>query len=243
MKVAVCDDELQVLEELSSFLDLYCKEYHREIEYELFQSPIELFAKMEQGRCYDVLFLDILMKGDNGIDVARELRKQDENVKIIFLTSSSEYAVQSYTVGAFFYQLKPIQKENLTELMEKIFSEWVKEQSAYFIVKCKTGVHRIDVQQLEYCEVVNRSLVFYLQNGCELKSNISIQEVEDTLARFGCFVRPHRSYLINMRFIESISVKCINMTCKARIPIPHGKYTQIKDCYLEYAFENMGRMV
>lgn len=243
MKVAVCDDELQVLEELSSFLDLYCKEYHREIEYELLQSPIELFAKMERGACYDVLFLDILLKGDNGIEVARELRKQDKNVKIIFLTSSSEYAVQSYTVGAFFYLLKPIQKENLTELMEKIFSEWVKEQSEYFIVKCKTGVHRIDVQQLEYCEVVNRSLVFYLQNGCELKSNISIQEVEDTLARFGCFVRPHRSYLINMRFVESISAKCINMTCKARIPIPHGKYTQIKDCYLEYAFGNMGRMV
>lgn len=243
MKVAVCDDELQVLEELSSFLDLYCEEYHREIEYELFQSPIELFAKMEQGGCYDVLFLDILMKGDNGIEVARELRKQDKNVKIIFLTSSSEYAVQSYTVGAFFYQLKPIQKEKLTELMEKIFSEWVKEQSEYFIVKCKNGIHRIDVRQLEYCEVVNRSLVFYLQNGCELKSNISIQEVEDTLSRFGCFVRPHRSYLINMRFVESISVKCINMTCKARIPIPHGKYTQIKDCYLEYAFGNMGRMV
>ena len=90
MKVAVCDDELQVLEELSSFLDLYCKEYHREIEYELLQSPIELFAKMERGACYDVLFLDILLKGDNGIEVARELRKQDKNVKIIFLTSSSQ---------------------------------------------------------------------------------------------------------------------------------------------------------
>lgn len=243
MKVAVCDDELQVLEELSSFLEQYCEEYHREIEYDLFKSPIELFAKMEQSGCYDVLFLDILMKGENGIEVAHELREQDKNVKIIFLTSSSEYAVQSYTVGAFFYQLKPIQKENFTELMEKIFSEWLKEQSEYFIVKCKNGIHRIDVKQLEYCEVINRSLVFYLQNGCELKSNISIQEVEDTLSRFGCFVRPHRSYLINMRFVESISLKCINMTCKARIPIPHGKYTQIKDCYLEYAFGNMGRKV
>ena len=243
MKVAVCDDELQVLDKLSRFLEQYCEEYHREIEYELFQSPIELFAKMVQGGCYDVLFLDILMKGENGIEVARELRKQDKNVKIIFLTSSSEYAVQSYTVGAFFYQLKPIQKEKFTELMEKIFSEWVKEQSEYFIVKCKNGIHRIDVQQLEYCEAVNRSLVFYLQNGCELKSNISIQEVEDTLLKFGCFVRPHRSYLINMKFVESISVKCINMTCKARIPIPHGKYTQIKDCYLEYAFGNMGRII
>lgn len=243
MKIAVCDDELQVLDELSCFLEQYCEEYHREIEYELFQSPFELFAKMEQGVCYDVLFLDILMNSDNGIEVARELRKQDQNVKIIFLTSSSEYAVQSYTVGAYFYQLKPIQKENFTELMEKTFSEWIKEQSEYFIVKCKNGIHRIDVQQLEYCEVVNRSLVFYLQNGSELKSNISIQEVEDTLSRFDCFVRPHRSYLINMRFVESISVKCINMTCKARIPIPHGKYTQIKDCYLEYAFGNMESMV
>ena len=241
MKVAVCDDELQVLETLSSFLDQYCETYHREIKYDLFRSPIELFSRMEQGGCYDVLFLDILMKGDNGIDVAREIRKQDENVKIIFLTSSSDYAVQSYTVGAFFYQLKPMKKEEFTELMEKVFAEWLKEKSEYFIVKCKNGFHRIDVEQLEYCEVVNRSLVLYLHNGCELKSSIKIQELEDTLSRFGCFIRPHRSYLINMKFIESISVKCIDMTCKAKIPIPHGKYTQIKECYLEYAFGDKGK--
>lgn len=243
MKIAICDDELSVLDELSGLLEEYCAEYDREVEWEVFQSPLELLTRMEQSDCYDALFLDILMKDDNGIEVAREIRKMDADVKIVFLTSSPEYAVQSYTVGAFYYQLKPIHKEAFIELLEKLFSEWLQEQSEYFVVKCQNGIHKIDVRQLEYCEVVNRSLVLYLRNGSELRSNARIQEMEDTLSRFGCFIRPHRSYLINMRFVESISVKCINMTCKARIPIPHGKYTQIKDCYLEYAFGNMGRMV
>lgn len=243
MKIAICDDELSVLTELNRLLGEYCAEYEREVEWEAFQSPLELLVGMEQSGRYDVLFLDILMKDDNGIEVAREIRKTDADVKIVFLTSSPEYAVQSYTVGAFYYQLKPIQKETFVELMEKLFAEWLREQSDYFVVKCQNGISKIDVRQLEYCEVVNRSLVLYLRNGSELRSKVKIQEVEDALLRFGCFIRPHRSYLINLRYIENISLKFITMKCGTKIPIPHGKYTQTKDRYLEYAFENTGGIV
>lgn len=75
---------------------------------------------MERGAGFDILFLDILMPGVNGIDTASEIRKLDNNIKIIFLTSSAEFAVQSYTVGAYFYQLKPIWKESFFRLMDSV---------------------------------------------------------------------------------------------------------------------------
>ena len=77
-----------------------------------------------------------------------------------------------------------------------------------------------------------------LADGTSLKSTAKITEIEEKLGKFGCFIRPHRSYLTNLRYIENISQKNIIMKSGAKIPIPHGKYTQTKERYLEYAFEN-----
>ena len=101
-KVAFCDDELSVLNDLQSLLDEYRVKQNREIDYTAFISPLELLAAIEKGIRFDVLLLDVLMPGENGIDTATEIRRYDSNVKIIFLTSSAEFAVQSYTVNAFF---------------------------------------------------------------------------------------------------------------------------------------------
>ena len=178
------------------------------------------------------------MNDDNGIEVARELRKTDKDVRIVFLTSSPEFAVQSYTVGAFYYELKPVRRESFFKLVDRLYFEWEREKSEFFIVKCDNGINKIDVKNLEYCEVVNRALVICLADGTSLKSTVKITDIEEKLRKFGCFIRPHRSYLTNLRYIENISQKNIIMKSGAKIPIPHGKYTQTKERYLEYAFEN-----
>ena len=78
---------------------------------------------MEQGLRPDVLLLDVIMPGENGISAAREIREYDRNVKIIFLTSSAEYAVQSYTVDAYYYQLKPIREETFFQVLDSVLDE------------------------------------------------------------------------------------------------------------------------
>ncbi len=243
MKIAICDDEISVLHEIEGLLSEYCRERDRKISYDVFQSPLELLTRTEQSGCYDALILDILMNDDNGIEVARELRKNDADVRIVFLTSSPEYAVQSYTVDAFYYELKPIVRNSFFKLMDKLYTEWEREKAECFIVRCENGINKIDIRNLEYCEVVNRALMICLDNGTSLKSTAKITELEETLNRFGCFIRPHRSYLINLRHVKNISQKNIIMKSGAKIPIPHGKYTQTKERYLEYAFENIGGVV
>lgn len=123
VKIGFCDDDLSVLKELQILVDQYRVENNREIEYAAFQSPLELLAELEKGMHFDILFLDVLMPGQSGMDAAREIREIDTAVKIIFLTSSAEYAVESYTVGAYFYQLKPIWKESFYRLMDSVISE------------------------------------------------------------------------------------------------------------------------
>lgn len=243
LKLGFCDDEISVLDEIRVLLDQYCVERNQEMEYMAFQSSFDLLAEIERGIRFDILFLDVLMPGETGIDAAAEIRNYDNNVKIIFLTSSSEFAVQSYTVGAYFYQLKPIWRESFFRLMDSAISVCEKEQSNSLILRCKSGITRIELKHLEYCEVIHRTLFIHLTSGRVLESIGSLDELSKQLEAYGGFLRPHRSYLINLEYVKNISYRAITMSCLTEIPIPRGKYHGIKDAFLEYAFQNRQVMV
>ena len=176
------------------------------------------------------------MPGVNGIETAQEIREYDSAMKIIFLTSSAEYAVESYTVNAYFYQLKPIWPESFYRLMDSVLKECAQEQRRSLILRCKSGITQISLDRLMYCEVQGRTLVFHMQNNELLESVGSMDDLSGQLAKYNNFLRAHRSYLVNMEYIKTISSKAILMVNQDEIPVPHGKCSEIKNQYLEYAF-------
>ena len=210
IQIGFCDDDPSVLDELHELLGSYRTEHNADIAPTAFQSPFELLASIEKGARFDILLLDVLMPGENGIEAAREIRQYDSNVKIIFLTSSAEFAVQSYTVGAYFYQLKPIWPESFFRLMDSVIAACSRESSVSLILRCKTGITRVELDKLEYCE---------------------------GLAEHRNFLRIHRSYLVNLEHIQTITPKTLVMSSRAELPIPRGRYNDIKDAYLEHAFQ------
>ena len=238
IQVGLCDDELSVLNQLQILLDRYRVERNQDMVYGAFQSPVELLAQIERGMRFDILFMDVLMPGLNGIEAAREIRKHDANVKIIFLTSSAEFAVESYGVGAFFYQLKPIWEESFFRLMDSVTEECEKQQHKSLILRCKTGITRLELDRLAYCEVIGRTLIFHGEGGKTLESVGGLDKLSAQLAEYENFLRPHRSFLVNMDYIQSISTRSIVMEDGAEIPIPHGKFSEVKQRYLDYAFHS-----
>lgn len=236
IKIAFCDDDMEVLHQMNELLDRYQVERNEDITYAAFQSPFELLTEIEKGIRPDILFLDVVMPGQNGMDVAKEIRQYDMNMKIIFLTSSPEFAVESYSVGAYFYQLKPIWEESFFRLMDAVLAECEKKKKNSLILRSKDGITRIDLQQLEYCEVLGRKLLFHLENGAVLESAGSLDDLAGQLMQYSNFFRPHRSFLVNMEYIQNISSRSIKMVNDAVIPIPHGKCSEIKNTYMEYAF-------
>ena len=114
LKIAFCDDETQETRRLEALLEEYAADRGQDFAHTSYQSPVELMAEVEKGTRFDIILLDVLMPGENGMAAAREIREYDSNVKIIFLTSSTEFAVESYAVDAWYYQLKPIRREDLS---------------------------------------------------------------------------------------------------------------------------------
>lgn len=236
--IAFCDDSASALSEALSLLDRYRRERDREIVHTAFRSSVELLAEIERGVRFDVLFLDILMPGQNGIETAAEIRQYDSNMKIIFLTSSAEFAVQSYAVEAYFYQLKPLRWESFSRVLDSALERCARERENRIILHCKSGITSLDPQRLEFCEVIHRTLLFHLSSGRVLESAGSLDELSRRLEPYGCFLRPHRSYLVHLGYVQSISYRAVVMSSLTEIPIPRGKYNEIKDAFLAYAFRN-----
>ncbi len=122
-RIAFCDDDAALLHQMQDFLEQYRTLRGVQLELAPYTKPVELLADIEAGVRFDVLFLDVLMPGINGINAAREIRRYDTAVQIIFVTSSSEFAVQSYVVGAYYYQLKPIWKDSFFRLTDAVLAE------------------------------------------------------------------------------------------------------------------------
>ena len=238
MKIAVCDDSTFFLQEISSLLNQYSEEYHCVIEYKLFLNPLELIAQIENGVHYDAIFLDVLMPGLNGIQSAKDIRVYDNYVKIIFLTCSPEFALESYAVKAYQYMLKPLDCQKFFQVMKYLQRESDTAKKNLFILKTKNGLTKISLSKLEYCEVVNRKIVLYLNNGETYECNLRMNELEEKLSPFGMFIRPHRSFLINMDYIQTITVNGIVMEGAIRIPVPREKHMQIKKTYMDYMFSS-----
>lgn len=157
-RIAFCDDDAALLHQMQDFLEQYRTLRGVQLELAPYTKPMELLADIEAGVRFDVLFLDVLMPGINGINAAREIRRYDTAVQIIFVTSSSEFAVQSYVVGAYYYQLKPIWKDSFFRLTDAVLAECRKRTQHSLILRCKSGVTRITLDSLEYCEVQGRTL-------------------------------------------------------------------------------------
>ena len=238
VKIAFCDDDPALLQELSLLLNQYRIEHKDDLHATSFHSSLDLISEIERGARFDILFLDIIMPGVNGIDTASEIRSYDSNVKIIFLTSSADFAVQSYTVSAYFYQLKPIQTDRFFRLMDSVLALCEKEQTSSLILRCKTGITRVDPKQIEYCEVIHRTLFIHLTSGTVLECIGSMEDLSHHLMPYGNFLRPHRSYLVNLDYVQTLHSNAITMSSLTQIPIPRGKYNETKNAFLAYTFDH-----
>jgi DNA-binding LytR/AlgR family response regulator len=192
MRIAVCDDDPQILLEVLSRLASYQVQRQTELFCQSFGNAIDLLMSMDREN-FDLLFLDVLMPSLSGIQAAREIRQKNENIKIVFLTSSPEYAVESYSVQATNYLLKPATEERLFPILDQI-ADLLRKPEEALVIRTQGSVLRLPYKKIEYIEVMSKILYFHLTDGSAKKVRGSLSEYEPALLPcFFCLVqRPKR---------------------------------------------------
>jgi DNA-binding LytR/AlgR family response regulator len=236
--IAICDDDSQELAHISSFIDTYRQEKKASLIYKTFQNAIELLSTVSNGD-YDILLLDILMPGLTGMQAAHEIRAFNAEVKIVFLTSSPEFAVESYAVKAYDYILKPASKDKLFSILDALIAEEQKPLEG-LIVKTQAGMARILFSKLAFVEVMNKKLYFHLADGSVQETFASLAAFEDKLLSRSEFVKVHRSYIVNLWQVGEIRPKELITHTGNTVPISRLLYGKVRGAYMEHLFVEKG---
>lgn len=238
MKIAICDDDLKELDRISFFIDTYRRESKAPLACKTFQSAAELLSTTNSSD-YDILFLDILMPGINGMQAAHEIRAYDAGVRIVFLTSSPEFAVESYAVKAYDYILKPVLKDKLFSILDAVIAEEQKPMEG-LTVKTKSGMIRILFSNLAFIEVMDKKLYFNLADGSIREAASSLAELEDKLLSRPEFVKVHRSYIVNLWQVGKLGSNELVTHSRKSVPISRLLYGKVREAYMKHLFLEKG---
>lgn len=198
--IAVVEDSEQDANVLLDYLDKYQQENNCKFKITRFADGDEVALRYKGG--YDLILMDIEMKFMDGMSAAEEIRRVDEQVTIIFITNSPQYAIKGYSVNALDYVLKPVSYYAFAQRIRRALEQLEKRQKTYVNVQCADGVHRLDTQDIYYVEISNHNLLFHTVQG-QLDSNGSLKELEEKLPET-VFFRTSKGYLVNLEYVDSV---------------------------------------
>lgn len=234
IKIAICDDDIEYLDKTKLIINQWLHDYGILAELYCFHDGDSLFTKHKSCK-FDIIFLDIIMPFFNGIDTARQLRDIDKSVFIVFLTSSVEFALESYSVKANDYILKPITYEKIKEVLD-YYMTLSEQELDNIILKTDYGYQKIYLHDIEYIESQNKYCIFFLTSGKSFKTMKPLYSFEDELLNKPEFFKCHRSYIVSMLNIDHFNSTEITTKNGGRIPIARGKGKLFSDAYFAFMF-------
>lgn len=203
MKILICDDEEKFISILAEALKEIFSNMNMEISLFTFTDARQAISYTKEFMDIDIVFMDILMGDINGYDAAKAISHIDSRIKIIFLSSTTAYAVKGYDIKATRYLVKPLKVHRLTKVIHQITEELKLEKHDYIIEKNDNGMYKILVDEIIYIETSDRNTMIHTKQG-NILSYKSMKEHEARL-NSKIFIRCHSSYIVNMNFIKTYS--------------------------------------
>lgn len=238
-RITICDDEPGELDKAERLLRQYQKQH---VEYgfiiDRFTDAEELVSRMKkEDYVTDLMFMDIYMPGRLGIDIVREMRDMGNGCRLIFLTASTDFALDAFQVDADQYLVKPVQEKDLFPILDKLLSNIEREQKKYVSLRIDNRIRRIEVHDIVFCEAQKKSQCIWMADGSEHLIRMTMAKVYEKLSDFPEFVRVGVSYAVNLEHVESLNARELNMDNGKRIYLPRGSYASLRESYFGFYCE------
>ena len=212
IRIAVCDDENVIVNQIEHIISEVCKRESIPVNIDVFYSGRELKRQVTSGTKYDIIFLDIQMKGGDGITAAENIRKVDDNVLLIYVSGYDKYMMELFRLDVFGFIKKPIDEEILT----KTFLE----------------TYQRVCSKMVYFESNARKVTIYTQNGEHYTFNGKLSEIEQKMSDGKIpFLRVHQSYLVNYYLIRSRTKIEITLVNGKKLPISEERQKYFNQQY------------
>lgn len=234
--IALCDDEAAELKKTEQMLSSYEKN-HPEMGFviQCFENAEELlYMVRERNYTPDLVLMDIYMPGKTGVEAAKELREIGSEGKIIFLTTSREYALDAFEVDATQYLVKPVAEQTLYPILDKLLKNIEEESRKYVLLRVEGRIRRVTVSNITYCEAQGKNQKLYLADGRQYLLRMTMAELVETLCRYQEFMRVGGSYIVNLEHVDGLNAQEIQMADGRNIYLPRGSYKSLREKYFSY---------
>ncbi|MDE6924167.1 MAG: LytTR family DNA-binding domain-containing protein [Acetatifactor sp.] len=241
-QIALCDDETTELEKTENWLSDYEKKNPgTEFMTRCFENADELLRLVrEKSYMPDLVFMDIYMPGKKqnpyplGMEAARELRRMNYRGKIVFLTTSREYALEAFDVEALQYLVKPVSEEKLFSVLNSLLKDIEEERKRYILLRIEGKLVRVALNDIVYCEAQGKTQRLYLADGMQCILRMTMTELYEQLSQCREFVRIGVAFIVNLGYIGSLNAKEICMDNGMKIYLPRGTYKGLREQYFNY---------
>jgi len=232
IKIAICDDEQPICDNIRHLINCLCT-----------SSCIDTYhsgtALLSTDSYYDIYFLDIQLPDVNGIEIAKQIRKNEINSKsesvIIFITAFKKYMEEAFDVKAFHYLIKPIDEMKFKNVFFRAVSDCKRSReigNKHMIVKNGKTYQNISFRDILYIESNNKKVIITTTNGT-IECYGKMKEFENLVDNN--FFRCHRCYIVNMRYITQYNTTSIKLNNDDEILLAKKKYSQFVKTYIEFA--------
>lgn len=234
LHVAICDDDPMYLAGARAYVEKWQRKTGTPCLVQVFDNGIELLESVCKTP-FDIIFLDILMPIQDGIKVAKELRRAGVVSKIVFLTTSVEFALDSYSVKASDYLVKPVTYERMEEVLMELAAS-IQQEPASIFVKTSGGHRKLFLREIEYLEAYDKKVLFSLTSGKTIVSSEPLYHWEQKLSLSDGFFKSHRSYLVNLMNVNYFDSTTLHTRFGKTLPISRGFGKEFEDAYFSVMF-------
>lgn len=238
IRIALCDDEKKILDELSEHIKNYSKKRNiQDVEVFCFSSARSVISALEDGMLFNIFVIDVYIGDEMGTELARDIRKKGIENPIIFATTSIEHAPQSFETGTLRYLIKPINPLKFYEAMDVAFVQADKISERLIKLKTENGIERINANHILYSESHAHYQHITFENGNKTKVRMTVSELYSILIKSDGFIRVGSAYIINLRNVKNVTTSEVLLYKNINIPIPRGKHIEIKKAFWNFQYE------
>ena len=235
MRIALCEDSIPELEELQLAMEQYRRQRASlQISLTCFRSGEELLRCASQAP-FHLHLLDIMMPGLTGVETAQQLKRLDPAARIIFLTSSSDFAVEAFQIRASHYLLKPLRTGALFDALDEILTG---QQLRMIELPVEGGGSVVlPLGNVLYLECSEHRILYHLDDGDTIRGRTirtPFLQAAGSLLELGVFLQPHRSYLVNASHILRLTGRTVVLDSGIELAVSQMKLHTFRQQYMDY---------
>lgn len=227
--VAVCDDDAQQREYLAALACRWALQSGYTVQSVQYPDAEAFLFEYGQERTADILLLDIEMPGMNGVELARTVRRRDAAAQIVFVTGYTDYLAEGYDVEALHYLLKPVDEAKLFAVLDRAALRLNDRRKSLLVSTAEETLH-LPLHEIRYIEVQGNYVTLHAQRDHTVKK--TLKELEERLDNG--FFRTHRSYTVNLRFVQRATKTQVFLKDGTAVPLARGQYDELHRAMIAY---------